>query len=175
MPTIAITAWRENEEECGSTVRCDEHEACRHTHPFYHSYAGRASSEASEHIEPRPTRPSSRPMRRRSNGQRHTETAWHEGHEAPKKKKIRTLKPATPYICLRAFVRPPPGTIELSEMGTLFSSGHKTLYNWNFEVIFFREHYKIMGIVPARFSGPPDDRKNYENSWTPREGENREK
>lgn len=91
------------------------------------------------------------------------------------KKKIRTLKPATPYICLRAFVRLPPGTIELSEMGTLFSSGHKTLYNWNFEVIFLREHYKIMGIVPARFSGPPDDRKNYENSWTPREGENREK
>lgn len=60
--------------------------------------------------------------------------------EAPKKKKIPTRKHAAPYICLRALVRLPRGTIELLEMGTLFPSGYKSLFIWNFDVIFFMEH-----------------------------------
>lgn len=58
----------------------------------------------------------------------------------PKKKNFPSRRHPTPYICLRDFVRLPPGTIELSETGTLFSSGHKTFSTWNFDVIFFREH-----------------------------------
>lgn len=58
----------------------------------------------------------------------------------PKKKNFPSRRHPTPYICLRDFVSLPPGTIELSEMGTLFSSGHKTFSTWNFDVIFFREH-----------------------------------
>lgn len=66
-----------------------------------------------------------------------------EPRKPQRKKKFPTRQHAAPYICLRAFVRRPPGTIELSEIGTLCSSGHKTLSTWNSDAICFREHQKI--------------------------------
>ncbi|KAK8616951.1 hypothetical protein V6N13_116921 [Hibiscus sabdariffa] len=44
------------EEECGSTVRCMNHGACRHTQPFNHSHAHCVLVAASTPTGPQPTR-----------------------------------------------------------------------------------------------------------------------
>ncbi|KAK8616820.1 hypothetical protein V6N13_116790 [Hibiscus sabdariffa] len=44
------------EEECGSTVRCMKHGACRHTQPFHHSHAHCVLVAASTPTGPQPTR-----------------------------------------------------------------------------------------------------------------------
>ncbi|KAK8616857.1 hypothetical protein V6N13_116827 [Hibiscus sabdariffa] len=44
------------EEECGSTVRCMNHGACRHTQPFHHSHAHCVLVAASTPTGPQPTR-----------------------------------------------------------------------------------------------------------------------
>ncbi|KAK8660427.1 hypothetical protein V6N13_051353 [Hibiscus sabdariffa] len=44
------------EEECGSTVRCMKHRACRHTQPFHHSHAHCVQVAASTPTGPQPTR-----------------------------------------------------------------------------------------------------------------------
>ncbi|KAK8621613.1 hypothetical protein V6N13_081046 [Hibiscus sabdariffa] len=44
------------EEECGSTVRCMKHGACRHTQPFHHSHAYCVLVAASTPTGPQPTR-----------------------------------------------------------------------------------------------------------------------
>ncbi|KAK8617029.1 hypothetical protein V6N13_116999 [Hibiscus sabdariffa] len=44
------------EEECGLTVRCMKHGACRHTQPFHHSHAHCVLVAASTPTGPQPTR-----------------------------------------------------------------------------------------------------------------------
>ncbi|KAK8616751.1 hypothetical protein V6N13_116721 [Hibiscus sabdariffa] len=44
------------EEECGSTVPCMKHGACRHTQPFHHSHAHCVLVAASTPTGPQPTR-----------------------------------------------------------------------------------------------------------------------
>ena len=44
------------EEECGSTVRCAKHGACRHTQPYHHSHAHCVRAAASSTTGPQPTR-----------------------------------------------------------------------------------------------------------------------
>ncbi|KAK8659437.1 hypothetical protein V6N13_029638 [Hibiscus sabdariffa] len=43
------------EEECGSTVRCMKHRACRYTQPFHHSHAHCVQAAASTPTGPQPT------------------------------------------------------------------------------------------------------------------------
>ena len=43
--------------ECGSTVRCMKHGACRNTQPFHHSHAHCVQVAASTPTGPQPTRP----------------------------------------------------------------------------------------------------------------------
>ncbi|KAK8547778.1 hypothetical protein V6N13_027391 [Hibiscus sabdariffa] len=56
-PLGSMAKGEDNEEECGSTVRCMKHGACQHTQPFHHSHAHCVQVAASTPTGPQPTRP----------------------------------------------------------------------------------------------------------------------